>query len=273
LPRSTHWRPRCIVLKQAADLSNNGTAVITCLDEGLLVKTLFAAAIAAGLVAAGSASATELLTNGNFDQGATGFYSQYTYSPPNGTGTNLWPEATYDVTTDAHADHPSFSSFPNHTPSPSGGMMMVINGSSTPDTIIWSEGDVGGGAPLIGAANTAYTFTFWLASVYPASPADLQLWVNGAAVQGETFAAQGGDQALGQWQEFTYSGTTGANGLQSISLTNLNLEPNGNDFALDDMSLQGVAVPEPTSWALMLLGFGGMGAMLRQRRRLVAAAA
>lgn len=235
------------------------------------MKTLFAAAaIAAGLVAAGSASATELLTNGNFDQGATGFYSEYAYSPPNGSGTNLYPEATYDVTTDAHADHPAFASFADHTGAAGGGMMMVINGSSTPDAIIWSEGDVGGGAPLIGAANTEYAFSFWLASVYPASPANLQLWVNGVAVPGETFAALGGEQALGQWQEFTYAGVTGANGLQSISLTNKNLEPNGNDFALDDMSLQGVAVPEPTSWALMLLGFGGLGALMRGHRRLAA---
>jgi hypothetical protein len=146
---------------------------------------------------------------------------------------------------------------------------MVINGSPTPDAIIWSEGDVGGGASLIGAANTDFTFSFWLASVYPASPANLQLWVNGAQVEGQTFAALGGEQHLGEWQQFSYSGVTGAGGLQSISLTNRNLEPSGNDFALDDMSLSGTAagVPEPASWALMLLGFGGLGAMLRANRR------
>ena len=32
-------------------------------------------------------------------------------------------------------------------------------------------------------------------------------------------------------------------------------------------------VPEPASWALMLTGFGGLGAMLRARRRPAAATA
>ena len=32
-------------------------------------------------------------------------------------------------------------------------------------------------------------------------------------------------------------------------------------------------VPEPSAWALMLAGFGGIGAMLRTRRRMVQAAA
>lgn len=235
------------------------------------MKTIFAAsALAAVLIAAGSASATELLTNGHFDGGATGFFSEYKYAPPNGSGQNLWPEGTYDVTTNPNADHPLFAAFADHTASPDLGKMMVINGSGAANTIVWAEGDIGGGAPLIGAANTAYTFSFWLASVYPASPADLQLSINGQAIAGETFAAAGGSEHLGQWQEFSYSGVSGAGGLKSISLTNLNLEPSGNDFALDDMHLSGTAVPEPSSWALMLIGFGGLGAMLRANpRRLV----
>jgi hypothetical protein len=35
----------------------------------------------------------------------------------------------------------------------------------------------------------------------------------------------------------------------------------------------GAGVPEPTTWALMLVGFGGMGALLRNRRRATAVAA
>lgn len=228
------------------------------------MKSLLAtAAIAAGLAVAGAASATELLTNGNFDAGNTGFYSQYAYSPPDGSGMNLWPEGTYDVTTNPRLDHPLFNSMSDHTGAGSAGEMMVINGASDPNTIIWSEGDVGGGQALIGAPDTAYTFSFWVASVYPLSPASLQLWVNGQAVDGAVFNAD----LSGNWENFTYSGVTGDGGLQSISLSNLNLQPDGNDFALDDMSLQGSAAPEPMAWALMLTGFAGMGAMLRANRR------
>ena len=228
------------------------------------MKTIFAAtAAAAVLIAAGSASATELLTNGDFSAGATGFTSGYAYSPPDGTGQNLWPEGTYDVTTNPNLDHPLFASFGDHTTGQ--GQMMVINGSGAPDTIIWAEGT--NAAPLLGAANTAYDFSFYVASVYPLSPADLQLWVNGAKVDGVTFQAQGGGDHLGVWQEFSYSGVSGAGGLQSIALSNLNLEPSGNDFALDDMHLAGTAVPEPASWALMILGFGAAGAALRASRR------
>jgi hypothetical protein len=37
------------------------------------------------------------------------------------------------------------------------------------------------------------------------------------------------------------------------------------------ITLATAAIPEPTTWALMILGFGGAGAVLRRRRQLVAA--
>ena len=42
--------------------------------------------------------------------------------------------------------------------------------------------------------------------------------------------------------------------------------PHGLDF------VAGV-VPEPATWAMMLLGFGGLGATMRQRRKSIAATA
>ena len=230
------------------------------------MKTLFATAALAASLMAGAASAAELLTNGDFEAGNTGFASGYSYRPLDGTQVNLYPEGTYDVSANPNADHNLFSAFGDHTTGR--GLMMVVNGAQQPGTVVWSESN------LIGAANTQFTFDFWLASVYPASPADLQLLINGAAVQGATFQAEGGQQITGVWQHFSYTGVTDVGGLQNIALTNLNTEPSGNDFALDDMHLAGVAggVPEPATWALMLMGFGGLGAMLRANRRRLAVA-
>jgi hypothetical protein len=222
------------------------------------VKTLFASAgLAVVLAAAGSASATELLTNGDFSAGPTGFTSQYVYSPPNGTGMNLWPEGTWDVTTNANLDHPLFYPFGDHTTGD--GEMMVVNGASDAKTIVWSE-------DVHAASNSAFSFTFFIASVYPDSPADLELWINGATVPGATFQAIDGLAGVGNWQAFSYSGVSGAAGIHSISLSNLNTAASGNDFALDDLSLKGV-VPEPASWSLMILGFGAVGGLIRSNRR------
>jgi hypothetical protein len=55
----------------------------------------------------------------------------------------------------------------------------------------------------------------------------------------------------------------------SLSFTNPQSE-NWYGFAV---GVEGVAVPEPASWALMILGFGGVGASLRSRRRTGAATA
>jgi hypothetical protein len=40
--------------------------------------------------------------------------------------------------------------------------------------------------------------------------------------------------------------------------------------ALDNVSIS--AVPEPAQWAMMLMGFGGLGVVMRSRRKAVAAA-
>jgi hypothetical protein len=38
------------------------------------------------------------------------------------------------------------------------------------------------------------------------------------------------------------------------------------DFAPDGSNFNGVSVPEPATWAMMILGFGGIGSVLRRRR-------
>jgi hypothetical protein len=54
--------------------------------------------------------------------------------------------------------------------------------------------------------------------------------------------------------------------------TSAGLNGSGEYFALDNLSVSGISVPEPAAWALMLAGFAGLGAALRLRRALPAAA-
>ncbi len=55
-----------------------------------------------------------------------------------------------------------------------------------------------------------------------------------------------------------------------LNLSNYSLQVGGQDAQLQGAG--GGGVPEPAAWALMLVGFGGLGAMLRHRRQQVLAA-
>jgi hypothetical protein len=75
-----------------------------------------------------------------------------------------------------------------------------------------------------------------------------------------------------------------ANGIQNIAATNglfkvtgakgevftkMVLTSSQNSFEIDNVA---VSVPEPASWALMIMGFGATGALLRSKRRQAVAA-
>ena len=215
------------------------------------------AALAAAALASSVQAATNLVANGDFTAGPSGFTSDYGFSPGNGV-----PPAVYDVGTNPNAIHPSWASFGDHTTGT--GNMLIVNGSETPGAIIWGENG------LSVEANTTYYFSTWIASTYPTSPAELDFSINGVAI-GPTFTAS---TTTGDWQLFQASWNSGASTTANIALVNQNLAFNGNDFALDDIGLSTApaGVPEPASWALMLAGFTGLGAMLRRRRAALALA-
>jgi hypothetical protein len=63
----------------------------------------------------------------------------------------------------------------------------------------------------------------------------------------------------------------GTNGLFELfsddgtdTFTGITLTSSQNSFEIDNLAVQGV--PEPATWAVMLMGFGGIGAMIRRRR-------
>lgn len=83
---------------------------------------------------------------------------------------------------------------------------------------------------------------------------------NGDAFTG---APANGDQSLGERITFDFNGA---------AVTKVAFNSTQNSFEFDRVGTI-AGVPEPTSWALMLVGFGGMGAVLRRTRQQQPAAA
>ena len=91
----------------------------------------------------------------------------------------------------------------------------------------------------------------------------------GGVAGNQTFTAAGlgfpstnGSQATSQYVRFQgVAGTT----INSVSFTNV---PSTDAFESANFSI--AAVPEPATWALMLVGFGGVGFAMRRRKSKVA---
>jgi hypothetical protein len=209
------------------------------------------ASIATLGLGATAAQASNLVVNGDFEAGNSGFTSGYDYDHG-----DLGPAGKYDVINNPRTDHPLFAVMGDHTSG--AGLMMVINGADIPDVNVWEETTI----PV--TPHTTYVFSAWVASVYYSNPAQLNLDINGSQV-GATFDAPG---VAGVWQQVSMTWNSGSATTADLALVNQNTSPDGNDFALDDISLSAQSpggVPEPAAWALMLLGFGGLGAALRRR--------
>ena len=114
--------------------------------------------------------------------------------------------------------------------------------------------------------NRHYTVTFWLAGNTDGAPTTKSTVVS-AGGEPVTFTFDTtGDSIPGlDWKKYSYSFTaTGT----STTLSFAAGDPGFYGAALDNVSVLGV--PEPASWALMIGGFGLVGAASRRRRLAVA---
>ncbi len=162
-------------------------------------------------------SSSNLIVNGDFTSGNSGFTSNYTY-----TTTDLHPEGYYAVGKNPKSLHSDFSACGDHTTGT--GKMLIVNGNVVPNIKVW-------GQPITVKANTYYAFYAYVTPVHPTNPPVLQFSINGSVI-GAPFTSS---NATCTWQKFYavwYSGSiTNAN----ISIVNQNTIANGNDFALDDI--------------------------------------
>lgn len=178
--------------------------------------------------------ATELVTNGSFDAGNSGFTTAYTFVANIAGQTELYPEGTYSVVSNANSVHNFFYGTDRYSGT---GNFMVINGDPSLNQAVWSQN------AITVQPNTTYYFSAWAMSVVNGNNAILQFSINGMQVGSIAYLPNGYTNTNGpyNWVRFYGAWNSGAATSVNLSIVNLNTATGGNDFALDDISFATLA--------------------------------
>lgn len=163
---------------------------------------------------------SNLVYNGDFSLGNTGFTSQLNYVATAGSQA-LWPETTYGIGNNPYSYHMYFNNCTHQ------GNMLIANGATTSNVIVYQT-NVSGLTP-----NTDYAFSCEATNVAAAnSPlARLQFSVNGTQL-GNIFTPT---STPCQWNTFYQIWHNDTATSATITLLNQNTNADGNDFALDNI--------------------------------------
>ena len=165
---------------------------------------------------------TNLIVNGDFSNGNTGFLTDYNYvANIPFFQTEMYPEGTYTVINNPNLVHNGFNACNDHTGG--GGRMMVVNGAAAYQQV-WCQ-------TIAVTPNTPYIFQAFATSVNSSSPAILQFSIDGDLL-GTPFGLSG---TTCNWEEFNTIWDSGGNTSVEICINNQNTALGGNDFALDDL--------------------------------------
>lgn len=178
-------------------------------------------------------STQNLIINGNFEAGRTGFTTDYMVGTTSCYGFGyLDCEGTYDVINNPQLGHTGFAPCMDHTSG--SGMMMVINGSAAFQNV-WCE-------DIVVMPDMDYVFTAWITSVVSASPPVLQFSINGSPI-GPNFSSSG---TVCQWEKYEVTWNSGSNTNAEICILNENTATGGNDFAIDDLGFRKICEVKDT---------------------------
>ena len=195
----------------------------------------------------GLASAeANLLANGDFEQGDTGFQTSYTYDPTPNTAPDPLP-GQYVIGDNSRTWNGNFLA-PGMSDHTSGaGLMLLADGQL--NTIVWSQT-----VPVL--AGVEYRLSGWYTSLGSYYLPRLEFLV--------------GSDSLGiantkdsTWEQFSQTWVASISGDVTLSIRDKVSAGIGNDFALDDLSFE--AIPEPATASLF--GLSAFGAMWMRRRR------
>lgn len=184
-----------------------------------MVATAFNIALAGTAYAS---SSSNLVVNGNFDGGNTGFTSQYIYSALN---SGLGGAGYYSVGADPALYNGAWPTMAPHAPAKN---MLIANGSTTANTTVWSET-----VPVV--SNSTYVFSLWATTLY-AVPAVIDFVVNGTSI-----GSKGAPVTVAKWKELKVTWNSGPSTSAKLSIVDSDIAYGGNDFAIDDIALGGAS--------------------------------
>ncbi|MFK8056606.1 MAG: SprB repeat-containing protein [Saprospiraceae bacterium] len=167
--------------------------------------------------------AGDLVVNGDFSSGNTGFTTDYVLDPNPTSAGNELDEGEYSVGADPAPMHRNWQSCGDHTTG--AGNMLIVNGATVANQNAWCQ-------TLPVTPNTDYAFSAWVVSVDPNGPVEIQFNINGSAVG----AGNVGLSTTCVWTNFFVIWNSGANSSIEICIEDINLAMAGNDFAIDDIS-------------------------------------
>jgi len=171
-----------------------------------------------------------LVVNGGFESGNTGFTTQYSLGVGGSFGL-LSNAGTYAISSSPNLAHNNFMACQDVTLAP-GSQMMVVNGAASPGLSVWCQ-------TINVTQNTVYQFSAWASNALnDANVAQLQFNINGVSI-GPTFTTS--PQGC-NWQQYFQIWNSGSNTTADICVVNLNTLPSGNDFMLDEITFSPVCV-------------------------------
>ncbi len=165
-------------------------------------------------------NAPNLIVNGDFEQGNTGFSSVYTNNQ-----SNLINPGTYAVVQSPAIVLSTFPQCDDHT---SGvGNMMVVHGLTSSGNNVWCQ-------TVNVQPNTTYEFAAWVMTVVPFFPSSFDFTINGVSLGPMTFPAN----SICEWAEYAKLWNSGAANTATICIVDQGGGGLINGYALDDISLR-----------------------------------
>jgi len=177
-----------------------------------------------------------LVVNGDFSAGNTGFTSQYNYVVDiPAVNTEMYPEQTYAVVNNPYDVHNLFCNL--NTPalrSPGSGDYMLVGNAATSGSLnLWTQN-------ITVTANTDYVLTFNAVSLAGAESSLLFGIYTGCYRTGADVSVPF-ETVNCIWNKYSFQFNSGNNTTIPLSIVNISAQASGNDIAIDDINVYACA--------------------------------